>query len=140
MPFHPSPRRRPPSSCRSPLARKIYSPPCARSSWDSRPTTEACPAVAARQRSRWCARRLPRHRASKPRIEFSLNAGHDPILQGAPIVEFCQPRRRRCWAEIRREPVVLTSLYSLLRLVTLLAVLSLTAVAISVLLVTLVHA
>jgi len=43
-------------------------------------------------------------------------------------------------AEVRREPVVLTNLYSLLRLVTLLAVLSLTAVAISVLLVTLVHA
>jgi hypothetical protein len=42
--------------------------------------------------------------------------------------------------EVRREPVVLTSLYSLRRFITLLAVLSLTAVAISVLLVSLVHA
>ena len=53
---------------------------------------------------------------------------------------FCRRLRRCDWAKVRREPVVMTSLYSLLRLVTLLAVLSLTAVAISVLLVTLVHA
>jgi hypothetical protein len=50
------------------------------------------------------------------------------------------PARRQVLGKVRREANVFTSVYSWLRLVTLLALLSLTAVAVSVLLVSLVNA